>query len=158
MERFRRDDRAEPDCLPVRRYDRASLGSQLIGRHAEALGREPDQDGPHLGGGMKHGRAAVLQGVASGRKAIIRGARRICRDHLDALGRDVELFGRDLRQSGLDALAQLRLAGKYSDAALRIDPDPAVEHRSLLEAAGQLRSRYRLLAAALVLAAALREH
>ena len=54
-------------------------------------------------------------------------------------GRDAELVGGDLDQRGLDALAELGLAGEDGDAAIGVDANPAVEQRRLGEVAGQLR-------------------
>src|SRR6185295_13877460 len=51
-----------------------------------------------------------------------------------------ELLGGDLHERGLDALAELGLAGEHGHEPLCVDADPAVEERLGLEAARQLRT------------------
>ena len=58
--------------------------------------------------------------------------------HAHALERQVELFGRDLRKRGDDALAELDLAGEHRARAVRVDADPGVEHAVVRQAAGQI--------------------
>ncbi len=60
-------------------------------------------------------------------------------DHRDARERQVELFGRDLRERGQDALAELDLAGEDGGGAVGIDAEPGVEHAIVLQAAGKPR-------------------
>jgi hypothetical protein len=55
----------------------------------------------------------------------------------DALEIHVELVGRDLRERGADALAELDLAGEDGHRAVRVDAQPRVEHAVAGEAAGQ---------------------
>ena len=52
--------------------------------------------------------------------------------------RNVEFFRGDLLKGGLEALAELGLAGEDRDAAVGIDADPGIEIGRALQAAGQL--------------------
>ena len=61
-----------------------------------------------------------------------------------ARGSTDELFGGDLDERGLDALPELGLAGEDRDRAVRVDADPRIEHRRVLEAARKLRRFLRL--------------
>ncbi len=47
---------------------------------------------------------------------------------VDARERHIELLGRDLRERGHDALAELDLAGEHGDRAVGVDADPGIEH------------------------------
>ena len=48
-------------------------------------------------------------------------------DDADVLGRDVEFFGDDLPESGLDAHADFGLAGEDADRAVLSDAQPGIQ-------------------------------
>ena len=98
--------------------DDAVGDSQLIRSHAEPLGGEIDQDGAHLGACHAQRGAAVLDRLAAGGLALIRGLAGIAGNHLEARERQIELLGRDLRERGEDALPQLDLAGEDGRGAV----------------------------------------
>jgi hypothetical protein len=60
-------------------------------------------------------------------RALIGTERRIALNQLDAIERDAQLLGDQLCLRGVQALADLALAGKGGDAAVGIDRDPRVE-------------------------------
>jgi len=76
----------------------------------------------------------VLHRLAARRVAFVRRACGIGSDERDARRLDDELLGRDLDQRRLDPLAELRLAGEHRDRAVRIDANPRIEQRIVLEA------------------------
>src|SRR5262249_11339453 len=62
----------------------------------------------------------------------VRGARR---HDAHALESDVELFGGDLGQRGVDALPQLHLAARDPHGAVALEPDPRIFHACISFAA-----------------------
>ena len=107
------------DLAAVRRRDHAVGDRQLIGRHAEPLGGELEQDRAHLGAGHAQGGAAVLDRLAAGGLALVRRLAGVAGDHLDARERQIELLGRDLGERGEDPLPELDLAGEDGRACRR---------------------------------------
>ena len=70
--------------------------------------------------------------------------RRVALDQRDAVERNRELLGDQLRLRGGDALAELALAGVGGDAAVGGDGDPGIElprHALILRGEGPLRER-----------------
>ena len=61
----------------------------------------------------------------------------LARDDAQALRRDVELLGGDLRKRGQHALADLHLAGRQPHAAALLEADPASRQRIVDEALRQ---------------------
>src|SRR5262245_46489009 len=68
---------------------------------------------------------------------LVRSAAGVARDHLDPRQRQIELFRRDLRERGEDALPQFHLARENGGAALGIDADPSIEPAVVLQASGE---------------------
>src|SRR5262245_52928222 len=68
---------------------------------------------------------------------LVRSAAGVARDHLDPRQRQVELFRRDLRERGEDALPQLHLTRENGGATVGIDTDPSIQSAVLLQACGQ---------------------
>src|SRR5207248_101751 len=77
--------------------------------------------------------------MTAGGVALVRRAFRICGHEGDYSGIDVQFLGGTLKECRPDALAELRFAGEYGDAPLRVYGDPGIEHWRLLEIAGQFR-------------------
>jgi hypothetical protein len=71
--------------------------------------------------------AAVLHRMAAGGVALVRREFGIGGNDLQRLEGHAQLFGGDLLERGLEALAELRLAGESRDAAVGIEADPGVE-------------------------------
>jgi hypothetical protein len=88
-----------------------------------------------LGGGIEDGSAAVLHRLAAGGVAFVRRRRRVRGDQPHPRRVDDKFLRCHLDQRRLDALPEFHLAGEYGDAAVRVDPDPRVEHRLVLETA-----------------------
>ena len=130
-------ERAVAERPPVRRPHHAARRLELRVRHPELRRRCPDQQRPHLVGGMQDRGAAVLHRVAAGGEALVRRAAGIGGDQLDGARGQVEPLGRDLQQRRLQPLAQLGLAGEHRHMAVRRHPDPGIQLRRLLQAAGQ---------------------
>ena len=76
--------------------------------------------------------------MAAGGVAFVGGAAGIGGDDLDRLEGNIELFGGDLQERGLDALAEFDLAGEDRDRAVGVDADPGVEIGRSCEAARRL--------------------
>ena len=56
---------------------------------------------------------------------------------MQAIERQVEFLGGDLRQRGDDALTEFHLAGAHRRAAIGRDADPGIEHAVAVEATRQ---------------------
>src|SRR5580704_6739320 len=81
--------------------------------------------------------------MAAGGVALIGGAARIGRNHLDGFEGNVEFLGRDLLEGGLKTLAEFDLAGEGRDAAVGVDADPGIQIGSRGKTAWRFRRRYR---------------
>ena len=121
----------------ARGADDAVVDPQLDGGNAETPGGQLEEDLPHLDGGMTDRGTALFDRHAARRVALVGRLGRVGRHHADAVDGNVELVGGDLRQGGLDALAELHLAGEDGDGAVRPDADPAFELRGAAQAARQ---------------------
>src|SRR5881397_3545277 len=93
-------------------------------RRTELHRRGRNQDVARFGAREAKRGAAVLDREAAGGLTLVRGARGVAADDLDALEVHVQLVGGDLRQRGADALAQLDLAGEDRHGAVRVDAKP----------------------------------
>src|SRR5207249_10448707 len=82
-------------------------------------------------------RAAVLDRQAAGGVTLVRRARGVAGDDLDARRLQVQLVRGDLRQGGGDALPQLDLAGEDRHRAVRSGGAPGVEQAVRVEAPRQ---------------------
>ena len=71
--------------------------------------------------------AAILHRVAAGGIAFIGGQLGVGGDDLQRRKGNVEFFGGDLLERGLETLAKLGLAGEHRDRAVGIDPYPGIE-------------------------------
>ena len=100
---------------------------------------ELEQDLARLGAGEAQRRAALLDRLAARGLPSFGVRAGVAGDHVDARERHVELFGRDLRERGEDALPELDLAGEHRDRAVGVDAEPGIEHAVAVEAAGQPR-------------------
>ena len=138
VDQRRRDEIAIAEPPPVRRHDAAGLGVQRFRGQSPARGGLTHEDVSDLGGGGPDGAAAVLHGMAAGRVAFVGRGAGVGRVDRHGGEREVELLGGELRQRRGDPLPELGLAGQHFDPARRFDPDPAVEQRRLLQAAGQV--------------------
>src|SRR2546430_16968429 len=85
---------------------------------------------------MADRRGAVLHRLATGSIALVGCLAGISSNKLDLDWFDRELLGGDLKQRRLDALPELRFAGKHRDAT-RIDADPRIKHRGGPQASRQ---------------------
>jgi hypothetical protein len=124
------------DTAATRGADRAITDVQIGDRGAELRRRRREQDRTGFGARESQRGAALLHGEAAGGLALVRRARGVAVDDVDALEIHVELVGGDLRERGADALSELDLAGEDGDASLRIDAQPRVEPPVVVEAAG----------------------
>ena len=141
MQHVGRDEFAVSRAPAIRRDHRAVLGAQILGRQIETLRRLRDQKRAHLRRRVLDRGAAVLHRMAAGGVAFIRGQAGIGRDDLQRCKGNVEFFGRDLLERGLEALAEFGLAGEHGDAAVGIDPDPGIEKWRRRQAAGRVSAR-----------------
>src|SRR5437763_10427249 len=112
-------------------------GFEPIGRHVQLAGRLEYQDLASLCRGMAQRSAAVLKRMASGRVPLVGRAFGVGRYEFESVERDFELLRHDLRQRGLDALAEFRLAGESGDGSVGVDTNPGIEKRRAAEAPGQ---------------------
>ena len=99
--------------------DGAVAHEQLVNAGVEPSRRGLQESIAYLGAGLPQRAAAVHGRPAAGGNALVRAAAGIGRDHADAGVVDVQLFRRDLRQGGGDALADFDLAGAHLDARRR---------------------------------------
>jgi len=90
---------------------------------------------PCGGGGIAYRHGAAFNRTAAGGIRFVRRAAGVGGDERDRTRLDDELFRGDLQQRGLDALAQLGLAGEHGDAAIGGNANPRVERRLALEGA-----------------------
>ena len=131
--------------LPVRRGRAARRGDGAVahrqaGRGDTELRRgSRDEDIARFGAREAQRGAALLHGKAAGGLPFVRRTRGVAADDLDALKIHVELVGRDLRQRGADPLPELDLSGEDRHRAVRIDPEPGVEHAIRVETCRQRR-------------------
>src|SRR5262249_20667043 len=91
---------------------------------AQAAGGGGQINGTRLRRRVSDGRPRLFYGQAAGGGTFVWARRCGHGDHADAGKIDVELVGRDLRQSGEDALTDLDLAGAQFDKACRIEAQP----------------------------------
>ena len=141
MQHVVRDQIAIAEALSVRRDHGRIFGVEIFGRQIEPPRGFRHQQRAHLGCRMLDRSAAVLHRMAAGGVAFIGGAPCVGGDHLDGFKGNVELFGRDLLERRLEALAKFDLAGEGRDAAVGIDPDPGIEIGRRREAARRLLCR-----------------
>ena len=139
MKRLAGDELGIRHVAPVRRAYPAILDHQAVGRQIETRRGHADQHLAHLRCRIHDRGAAVLHRIAARGIALVGRARCVSGDEPDACRADDELFRGELNERGLDALAELDLAGKDGDDSVRIDADPGVEHRSVLEASWKSR-------------------
>ena len=130
--------------LAVRRADDAIRDAERIRAHLQPRRGKLDQDAAHFRRGEPQRGAGIFDRLRAGGHAFVRRAAGVAGDHGNARERQVELFGRDLRQRRHDPLPQLDLAGEHGRAAVRVDADPGIEHAVAAKAAGQ-RARLLLL-------------
>ena len=128
----------------VGRADHAVRDLQRVGRDAELLGGEIDQDRAHLGAGEPQRQPAVLDRLAAGGQALVGRLAGVAGDHREPRERQVELLRRDLRERGQDALAEFDLAGEHRRGAVGVDAEPGIEPAVALQAAGQAAAAGRL--------------
>ena len=123
----------------ARSGDIAVLDVEALRRHTQPLCRQLQIYGPRLRRGVAHCRARLLDRKAARGGALVgaRSGRHL--HHADAVKADVELVGRDLRQSGDDALTELDLAGAQLDEAFMAEAQPLREPRVGLQVDRQLR-------------------
>ncbi len=122
-----RDQFAITEALAVRRDHRAVFGAQIFGRQIETPRGFRDQQLAHLRRRVLDRGAAVLHGMAAGGIAFIGGAAGIGGDDRQRLEGNVELFGGDLLEGGLETLAEFGLAGERGNAAVGVDANPGIE-------------------------------
>jgi len=119
--------------------DDAVANFQSIAGHAEAFGRLADQQRAHLRAGQPERGAALLDRLAAGGIAFVRGLRRVAGNHLHTGERQIELFGGDLCQRRRDTLTQLDLAGEDDRRSVGVDAQPGIEHALVVQATRQFR-------------------
>ncbi len=90
--------------------DDAVGDGQLIGRQIELLRRHLDQHPARFGRSRAHLLAAVLDAGGARRAALVHAGAGVGHEDLDALERHVELFGDDLADGDIEALAHVHLA------------------------------------------------
>src|SRR2546423_10830009 len=112
-------------------------GLEPIGGHVQLACRFEYQDLASLCCGMAQRSAAVLKRMASGRVPLVGRPFGVGRYEFESVERDFELLRHDLRQRGLDALAEFRLAGESGDGSVGVDTNPGIEKRRAAEAPGQ---------------------
>ena len=144
MKRLAGDELGIRHLAPVRRANLPVLDHQALGRHVETRRRHAEQHLAHLRRRIHDRGAAVLHRIAARGVALVGRARCVGGNEPDARRADDELFRGELNERGLDALPELDLAGKDGDGSVRIDANPGVEHRRVLEASRKSR-RPRLL-------------
>ena len=91
----------------------------------------------HFGAREPHRRAADLDRLAARRVPLVRRAARVAGDDGQLVQRHAELFGRDLRDRGDDALPQLDLAAEHGNGFVRFEAHPLLQARIGLEAERQ---------------------
>jgi hypothetical protein len=96
-----------------------------------------------LRAGQPQRRAAVLDRLAAGGHALVRGLFGVARNHLHPAKRQVEFLRRDLRQCRHDALAEFDLAGTNGGVTVGADANPGVEHAVVTKAPGEPRGLLR---------------
>ena len=137
VEKVRCHDFAVGEACSIRAQYGRVCGFEPIGRRAQLAGRLEYQDLASLCRGMAQRSAAVLKRMASGRVTLVGRPFGVGRDELEPVERDFELLRHDLRQRGLDALAEFRLAGESGDGSVGVDTNPGIEKRRAAEAPGQ---------------------
>ena len=134
MKRLAGDELGIRHVAPVRRAYPAVLDHQAVGRHVETRRGHADQYLAHLRRRIHDRGAAVLHRIAARGVALVGRARCVSGDQPDACRADDELFRGELNERRLDALPELDLAGKDGDGSVRVDANPGVEQRRVLEA------------------------
>ncbi len=86
-----------------------------------------EQQPAQLRGDTAHERSGLLHRAAARGVALIRTDRRIGREDLHPIERDVELVRHALRERGADPLPDLDLAGEERHRPVLLEPEPAVE-------------------------------
>ena len=109
--------RAADAALTVRDLEVLLVGLEQVRGHAQELL-------PERARGLEHRGAAGDRSAAVGAAvARVRRARGVAEHDADAIVRDRQHVGRDLRERRADALAQLDDAGRDGDAARRLEAD-----------------------------------
>ena len=139
VQRLSGDEFAISEGASVGRPHHAVLHAQLVCRDIEPRRRKFHQHDTHLRRRVLDGRAAVLHRLTARRVAFVRREAGVGRDELDPGWLDHEFLSRNLNECGLDALAELDLAGEHRDAAVCVDAYPRVEHRCIVQTARQRR-------------------
>ena len=124
---------------PVGSGDSPVADREPLGGLAQLLRSEVEQQGANFGRNHSHGWRAVRHGERPGGRALVGNERSVARNHLDAADIHIEFIGANLRHGRKDALAELHLADKKRNAAVRIDAQPRTKLAVGLEVAGQLR-------------------
>ena len=117
--------------------DRAVAHLEIRGAHLELARGGLDEELAHLGARGPHRAAAGFHRQAAGGVPLVGGNRGISGHHDDALKRDIELLGGDLRDRRDRTLAKLDLAGEDRHGVARIDAHPALEARVRLKVCRQ---------------------
>ena len=96
-------------------------------RHGKARRGCLKQDATRFGGGIAQRTAAMRDAIAARGATLVAGQGRVAHDHRDATHLDIELFGHDLRNGHLEAVAHVHLAEEGLHAAVGQDGDPGIE-------------------------------
>ena len=120
-------DRLADHAAAGLRLDRAVLGDELVGRHADVLGAGGEERLPRRGAGLADLQAALLDGVRAVGRRLVRRQQGVALDHRDRCHRHVEFLGDHLGQRRLDAGAEIDLPGEQGDVALRVDGEVGVD-------------------------------
>src|SRR6266702_5685180 len=118
-----------PKCRtpPVGRHDRAVPGPKIFGRDVKSACRCGDKDAAGLGACGADGAPALLDRLTTECVLFIRSARRVGRNDPDRLKADIELFCRNLSESGEDPLTEFGFPGEDDHGLVRVQPDPAFQ-------------------------------
>ncbi|OIQ63504.1 hypothetical protein GALL_549560 [mine drainage metagenome] len=136
MQVQRRRQRPIAHRPPIDRMHRPVRRRQRVRRDLELLRRRRDQNAAHLCRRVQNCGSAVLHRMAAGGEALVRSPPRIGGYQIDVRHRNVQLFRRHLQQRGLQPLPQFHLTGEHGHPPVRRDPDPGVQRRRPLQAAG----------------------
>ena len=126
------------DAAAAAGRDRAVLDRKLLERAAQLRGGALQQQIAHFRRRIAQRDAGFLDRAAARSHALVGTARSIGRRKSHAFECDVEFIGDHLHQHREYALADLDLARENGDRAVGVEPQPAVEHAVVLEAARQL--------------------
>jgi len=105
--------REHPDINALRaaRMDHPIDDAQILDTCTQARRGAPQQFGTQCRGGVTQLHAALLDGQAAVRRALIRRQRRVALDQRDVSQRNVQLVGDNLHEGGLNAGAEIDLSG-----------------------------------------------